>query len=309
MLAFTFPGQGSQKPQMGVPWRSHASWALVEEASDAAGRDIGALLCEADADELRDTRNAQLTTLVLSLVVEHAVEQEIGVRAAMFAGHSLGEYAALEAAGAIAFTDAVKLVVARSNAMHEAGHAFPGTMAAVLGLDDAEVEAACDSVADVWVANYNAPGQVVIAGSEAGVEAGSAAAKARGAKRVMGLHVAGAFHTPFMQPAEDRLDEAIGSTPMSDTERPVVSNVDATPHHLAADFAELLTHQLVSPVRWSQSLTTMQHEGATGFIEMGPGNVLTGLVKRTLDGAAATSVSSPDDMAALVDWIAAHAPD
>jgi [acyl-carrier-protein] S-malonyltransferase len=142
MLAFTFPGQGSQRPGMGLPWRAHESWELVDEASEIAGRDVAQLLCDAGADELRDTRNAQLTTFVSSLMVLDAVER-LGVEPSFCAGHSLGEYTALTATGALGFDDGVRLVVARAAAMHDAGNAQPGTMAAVLGLDDDQVEIAC----------------------------------------------------------------------------------------------------------------------------------------------------------------------
>ncbi|MFM8482038.1 MAG: ACP S-malonyltransferase, partial [Actinomycetota bacterium] len=165
MLAFTFPGQGSQRPGMGRPWVDHESWELVEEASDVSGRDVANLLLDADADEWKDTRNAQLTTFVSSLMVLDAVER-LGVEPSYCAGHSLGEYTALTATGALAFDDGVRLVVERADAMHEAGLANPGTMSAILGLDDELVEVACRRAdSDVWVANFNAPGQVVIAGS------------------------------------------------------------------------------------------------------------------------------------------------
>ena len=204
MLAFTFPGQGSQRPGMGRPWVDHESWELVEEASDVAGRDVAKLLLDADADELRDTRNAQLTTFVSSLMVLDAVER-LGIEPSFCAGHSLGEYTALTATGALGFDDGVRLVVARADAMHEAGLAQPGTMAAVLGLDDDQVDVACRRAdEDVWVANFNAPGQVVIAGSPEGVAAASGHAKELGAKRVMPLQVSGAFHTPFMTAARNR---------------------------------------------------------------------------------------------------------
>ncbi len=247
MLAFTFPGQGSQRPGMGLPWRNHESWELVDEASDIAGRDVGALLCDADADELKDTRNAQLTTFVSSLMVLDAVER-LGIAPSYCAGHSLGEYTALTATGALGFDDGIRLVGERGAAMHDAGLAQPGTMAAVLGLDDDQVDVACRRAdADVWVANFNAPGQVVIAGSPDGVEAATAHAKDLGAKKVMPLQVAGAFHTPFMTAARDRLRAALAEADPRDSDVPVVSNVDALPHVQAADWASLLSAQLSSP--------------------------------------------------------------
>ncbi len=209
MIAFTFPGQGSQKPGMGSAWLDHPSWELVEEAETAAGRDLRHLLLEADADELKATHNAQLVTFVTSLVILDAVER-LGVEPGVVAGHSLGEYAALVASGALAFDEGVRLVVARGEAMAEAAQANPGTMGAVIGLDDDKVELACSRIdEDVWVANYNAPGQVVVAGSAAGVAAAGAAAKELGAKKVLPMAVSGAFHTPYMAPARDRLRQAL----------------------------------------------------------------------------------------------------
>ncbi len=302
MLAFTFPGQGSQRPGMGRPWQDHESWELVDEASEVAGRDIAALLCDADADELKDTRNAQLTTYVSSLMVLDAV-QRIGIDASFCAGHSLGEYTALTATGALGFDDGIRLVSARAAAMHDAGLEQPGTMVAVLGLDDDQVVVACNLAdADVWVANYNAPGQVVIAGSPDGVDRASAQAKELGAKRVMALPVSGAFHTPFMASARERLRDAIAAADPRDTDVPVVSNVDAKPHDVGAEWASLLSAQLSSPVRWRQSLLTLVGEGVTDFAELGPGGVLSGMAKRTTD-ARTISIATPDDLDKLLEWL------
>ena len=305
MLAFMFPGQGSQRPGMGRPWVDHESWELVDEASDVAGRDVGQLLLDADADELKDTRNAQLTTFVSSLMVLDAVER-LGIEASFCAGHSLGEYTALAATGALGFEEGVALVTERAAAMHDAGNEHEGTMAAVLGLDDDQVAVACDLAdADVWVANFNAPGQVVIAGSVAGVEAAGAHAKDLGAKRVMSLQVSGAFHTSFMVPARDRLRDAIATADIRDAEIPVVSNVDAKPHDRGAEWISLLSAQLASPVRWKHCLQTMSSLGVTDFAELGPGGVLTGMAKRSVVGARTISVATPDDLAKLVGWIGA----
>ncbi len=308
MLAFTFPGQGSQRPGMGRPWVDHESWELVQEASDVAGRDVAALLLAADAEELRDTRNAQLTTFVSSLMVLDAVER-IGIEPSFCAGHSLGEYTALTATGALAFDDGVRLVVARAAAMHEAGLAQPGTMAAVLGLDDDQVDVACRRAdEDVWVANYNAPGQVVIAGSPAGVAAATSHAKELGAKKVMPLQVSGAFHTPFMTAARNRLREAIAEADPRDTEIPVVSNVDALPHHEGKEWASLLSAQLSSPVRWKHCLQELEDLGVTDFAELGPGGVLSGMAKRTLTGARTISVATPEELDKLLEWVREAAP-
>ena len=254
MLAFTFPGQGSQRPGMGRPWAGEESWELVGEASEIAERDLGRLLLEGDADELKDTRNAQLCTFVSSLVVLDAIERT-GLDAMFCAGHSLGEYTALVATGALSFDEGVQLVAERAEAMHAAGQDQPGTMSAVLGLDDDEVEIACRRAdSDVWVANFNAPGQVVIAGSPEGVASAAAHAKELGAKKVMPLPVSGAFHTPFMAPARDRLRKAIAEAKPRDTDVPVISNVDALAHDKGDDWASLLSAQLCSPVRWRQCL-------------------------------------------------------
>ena len=179
----------------------------------------------------------------------------------------------------------MRLVIERADAMHDAGAERPGTMAAVLGLDDDQVDVACRRAdADVWVANYNAPGQVVIAGSHEGVAAASVHAKELGAKKVMALPVSGAFHTPFMTAARDRLRAAIADADPRDTEVPVVSNVDALPHHEGKEWASLLSAQLSSPVRWKQGLLELADLGVTEFVELGPGGVLTGMAKRTVAG-------------------------
>ena len=307
MLAFTFPGQGSQRPGMGRPWADSPSWELVEEASEIAERDVSRLLLDADAEDLRDTRNAQLTTFVSSLVVLDAVER-VGIEPSFCAGHSLGEYTALAATGALGFDEGVVLVSERANAMHEAGMANPGTMAAVLGLDDDQVEVACNLAADdVWVANFNAPGQVVIAGSPDGVEAAGKHAKELGAKKVMPLPVSGAFHTNYMAAARERLREAIGAADIRDAEIPVVSNVDAAPHARGDQWGALLSAQLASPVRWKHCLLTLSSLGVTDFAELGPGGVLTGMAKRTIDGARTISVATPDDLDKFIGWVAGDA--
>ena len=293
---------------MGRPWTEHESWELVEEASDVSGRDVGRLLLDADADELKDTRNAQLTTFVSSLMVLDAVER-LGVEPSFCAGHSLGEYTALTATGALGFDDGVRLVVERAEAMHEAGQNNPGTMSAILGLDDELVEVACRRAdSDVWVANFNAPGQIVIAGSAEGVAKAVAIAKELGAKKAMALPVSGAFHTPFMTPARDRLREAIASANPRDTEVPVISNVDAIAHDHGDEWASLLSAQLSSPVRWKQCLLTLNDLGVTGFAELGPGGVLTGMAKRTLEGSRTISVSTPDELDKFIEWVNDAAP-
>lgn len=308
MLAFTFPGQGSQRPGMGRPWLDHESWELVGEASEIVGRDVGHLLLDADADELKDTRNAQLTTFVASLMVLDAVER-LGIEPGICAGHSLGEYTALAATGSLGFDDGLRLVTERASAMHDAGATAPGTMAAVLGLDDEDVEVACRRAdSEVWVANFNAPGQVVIAGSLDGVALATTHAKELGAKKVMGLPVSGAFHTPYMTAARDRLRDAIADAHLRDAEVPIVANVDARAHQEASEWVSLLSAQLSSPVRWKHSLLTMAQEGITAFIELGPGGVLTGMAKRTVENSRTISVATPEDLDHLLEWLGEFAP-
>jgi len=300
VLAFTFPGQGSQKPGMGVEWVDHESWELVEEASQACGRDVAQLLLNADAEELKQTRNSQLTTFVLSMVVLDAVERT-GVAPNLAAGHSLGEYSALCASGALSFEDAVRLVAERGEAMQIAADEQDGTMAAVLGLDDDLVVSACARVdGDVWVANYNAPGQVVIAGDPSAVEEAGEKAKELGAKRAMGLPVGGAFHTPFMAPARDRLRKALSEIEVRAPAIPIVANVDAAARQEAEEWPQLLASQLCSPVQWRQSLYALDELGCLTFVELGPGTVLTGMAKRTLKDINTMSVATPEDVDTLL---------
>jgi [acyl-carrier-protein] S-malonyltransferase len=303
-----FPGQGSQKPGMGAPWVDHESWELVSEASAVAGRDLARLLLDADAEELRQTRNAQLSTFVLSLVVLDAVER-VGVSPAFAAGHSLGEYTALTATGALSFDEGVRTVVARGDAMQEAAEDNPGTMAAILGLEDDDCDAACRMAdGNVWVANFNAPGQVVIAGSVDAVAIASAAAKDLGAKKVMPLPVGGAFHTPFMAPARDELRKAIDQATLRSPDVPVVANIDARVHEDPEEWARLLSAQLCSPVRWRQSVQRMAEGGVTRFIELGPGNVLTGTIKRIVPEARGISISTPDQLDLLLEALSGEQP-
>ena len=305
MIAFTFPGQGSQKPGIGTPWVEHPSWELVAEASEAAERDVAQLLLHADAEELRQTRNAQLSTFVASLVVLDAVER-LGVTPIAIAGHSLGEYTALVAAGVVSFEEGVRLVASRGDAMQAAADERAGTMAAVLGLDDDAVEVACAKVdGDVWVANYNAPGQVVIAGCPEAIERATAAAKELGAKKVMPIAVSGAFHTPFMAPARERVRKAIAEADLRDGDTPVFANVDAAAHTAADDWAGLLAAQLCSPVRWRQTLHAMAEAGCATFVELGPGRVLSGMAKRTIPDTKPLAVNTPDDLDLLLEDIAA----
>ena len=281
---------------MGVPWREHPAWSEVDTLSEATGRDVASLLLEADAETLRATRNAQLAAYALSLVVLRATRSGglCDVAVAAVAGHSLGEYTALVAADALDPEGGARLVAARADAMQLAADAAPGTMAAVLGLDPDLVAQACDGVDGAWPANDNAPGQVVIAGTAAGVEKAGEAAKALGAKRVMPLPVGGAFHSPLMGPAQVGLDSALGQAAFRPAGVDVIANVDAGVHR--AGWESLLSRQLVSPVRWRESLQTMAGLGITHFLELGPGTELSGMVKRTVDRSDRANVAAPQDL-------------
>ncbi|HET9059329.1 MAG TPA: ACP S-malonyltransferase, partial [Acidimicrobiales bacterium] len=274
MLVLTFPGQGSQRPGMGAPWQLHPSWRLVQELSEVVGRDISHLLTDADAQELKATRNAQLATFALSLVILDATRAAIELpdaatpvaataqgpyRVVAFAGHSLGEYTALVAAGALSPGQGAVLVSERGEAMQAAADANPGTMSAIIGLGPESVAEACASVEGAWVANDNSPGQVVIAGAHEGVAAASEAALRLGAKRAIPLQVGGAFHSPLMRPAQDRLDQAISAAQFETTASPVIANVDAGGH--TSGFAKLLSAQLCSGVRWRLSMATAAELG------------------------------------------------
>jgi [acyl-carrier-protein] S-malonyltransferase len=288
---------------MGRSWVEHPSWEVAGEASEIAGRDLTALLLDAPMEELTLTANAQLATFVTSLVVLDAVER-LGLTPGACAGHSLGEYTALVASGALSLADGTALVIERGAAMQEAADARPGTMAALIGIADDDAEAACQRAeSDVWVANYNAPGQVVIAGTQEGIDLATAHAKELGARKVLAIPVSGAFHTPMMLPARARLRDRLGGVTFHAPEVPVVANVDARVHTDAAEWPGLLSAQLCSPVRWRHSLETLGGRGATLIIELGPGGVLTGMVRRATPDVRGVSVAVPEDLDKLMDTL------
>ena len=301
MLALIFPGQGSQRPGMGAPWRGHPSWAVVDRLSEATGRDISYLLLEADAEGLRATRNAQLATYALSLVVLDAAGQRtvggLGAGAPRRRRPQPGRVHRARGRGRPRGRGRARLVQARGDAMQAAADANPGTMAAVLGLGRPEVVTACLATDGAWVANDNTPVQVVVSGTVTGVDQAGQAALERGAKRVVALQVGGAFHSPLMAPAQAPLDAAVGATPFGAAHCPVVANVDARAH--TGGFADLLSAQLCSPVRWRETLGALEEMGTRLFVELGPGTELSGMVRRTLPDAARANVAGPADLGTL----------
>jgi len=272
--------------------QSEAARALLQQANDILGFDLLKIMFEGSEDDLRRTDVTQPAVFV------HSVAQFVArpeVQPAMVAGHSLGEFSALVAAGVFTFAEALPLVARRAQAMQAACQEQPGTMAAVLGLADEAVEQSCQQVAaagDVVVAaNYNCPGQLVISGSLAGVTKACEVLKAAGAKRALPLPVGGAFHSPLMQSAQAALAEAIEKTTFRPAQCPVYQNVDAAPHRDPAEIKANLLAQLTAPVRWTQSVQAMFGDGATTFLECGPGKVLQGLVKKIEPAATAGSVA------------------
>jgi [acyl-carrier-protein] S-malonyltransferase len=297
MIAFLFPGQGSQAVGMGRAFyqESAAAKAVFEEANDALGEDLTRLIFEGPEAELGLTANTQPAILATS-VAAAAVAAERGLRPALAAGHSLGEYSALVVAGALAFRDAVRLVRRRGQFMQEAVPVGTGAMAALLGLDLAQAQAICAEAARgevVEVANINAPQQIVIAGHRTAVERAVALAAARGGRKSVLLPVSAPFHCALMAPAAARLREVLEPVPVADPRLPVVRNVDAGLTRAAAEVKPALVAQVASPVRWTEGVQRLHAEGATAFVEVGPGRVLTGLLRRIVDGARGLNVEDP----------------
>lgn len=283
MLAYIFPGQGAQYVGMGKELfadPSSGAQKLYDEAREVLGFSLSDVVFEGTEEQLKETKVTQPAVFVHSYLSALVYGQ--GRVPDMVAGHSLGEFTALAVSGALSFSDALSLVAKRAFAMQKACEANPSTMAAVLGLADDVVIAKCAEVKDevVVAANFNCPGQVVISGSFAGVEAAGALLKDAGAKRVLPLKVGGAFHSPLMTQAREELAAAIEKTPFSTPKCPIYQNVDAKPYSDPALIRENLVRQLNSPVLWTATVLNMLKDGATEFAEFGPGNVLQGLVKK-----------------------------
>lgn len=307
-VAYLFPGQGSQKVGMGRAWAElyPQARAVFEEADTALGEPLSRLCWEGPEADLQLTRNTQPAILTCSIAVLRALQADERVAAqppALLAGHSLGEYSAQVAAGALDFADAVRLVRRRGELMQAAVPVGVGAMAAVLGLAPdavAEVAAAASSPDEVCaVANYNSPEQTVIAGHRAAVERALALAKERGAKRALPLPVSAPFHSPLMAPARAGLEPFLNATTFQDPRPPVVCNVDAAEVTDGAAARQALIRQVDGPVRWVESVHAMAAAGVTLFLEIGPGAVLTGLSKRIEPNAKAMSISEPAALESL----------
>jgi [acyl-carrier-protein] S-malonyltransferase len=276
--------------------------ALFERADAVLGEPLSRLLFEGPERELTLTRNAQPALLVTSLAALVALESAGPIERAFVAGHSLGEWTALVAAGVLAFDDAVRLVRLRGDAMQEAVPSGEGGMAALMGLDAAAVDAVCAAAAEgqvVSAANHNGAGQIVIAGHTAAVARACDLARARGARRAVVLPVSAPFHCALMAPAAARVAVALADVPMQDPRVPVVTNVDAAPTTTAARARELLVAQITSPVRWEDGVKRLAAEGVTHAVELGSGAVLAGLVKRIAPGIRTSTISTPTDVQAF----------
>jgi [acyl-carrier-protein] S-malonyltransferase len=307
MTGLLCPGQGSQFVGMGRDLADAfpAAREAFEEADDALGFSLSRLCWEGPEEELTLTKNAQPAILVHSIAVWRVLQAEKPLSVALGAGHSLGEFSAYTAAGTFDLADAVRCVRRRGELMFESGSARPGTMAAVLGLDDAAAENACREASAegggvVIPANYNSPGQLVISGDVGAVEKASELLKQAGAKRVVTLNVSGAFHSPLMEVAVDGLRETLDGFSLRDPAFPVISNVTTEPVADAGTARELLLRQLTSPVRWSTSVQRMRQDGIASFVEIGPGSVLTGLLKRIDRGATGRSLGTAAEVTAYL---------
>lgn len=289
MKAYVFPGQGAQFSGMGKDLyeNSPKAKALFDQANEILGFGITDIMFEGTADELKETKVTQPAVFIHS-VISALVADEFTPD--MVAGHSLGEFSALVASGAMTFEDGLRLVYKRALAMQKACEVNPSTMAAILGLSDEQVESLCEGIEGVVAANYNCPGQLVISGSKEGIEAACVAAKEAGAKRALPLPVGGGFHSPMMEPARVELAAAIEATTFSTPVCPIYQNVTAQPTTDVAVIKENLIAQLTAPVKWTQIVEHMVADGATDFIECGPGKVLQGLVKKIYRAAQVAAV-------------------
>jgi [acyl-carrier-protein] S-malonyltransferase len=289
---------------MGAPWRAQPAWGVVERAEAAVGEPFSDLLLEADEPRLARTREAQLAVMLVSLMAWEAVRDQLDEVVAV-AGHSLGQVTALVAAGALSLEDGVRLAARRADLTQQAADQTGGRMAALVGATLEQAEEACrpadGAEAAAWVANDNAPGQVVLGGTAGGLEAAGERARELGVRRVVPLNVGGAFHTPLMAEARAGFEPVLAGTPFAAPEWPVVSNVDARPYDDGEGWRTRLAEHLVRPVRWRETMESLVDLGAESFLEVGPGSVLGGLARRTVPGREVRGVAVPDDVPPLME--------
>jgi [acyl-carrier-protein] S-malonyltransferase len=304
LVAFCFPGQGSLQVGMGrdVAEAVPEAMDVFERSSIAAGLDLQRLCFEATEEELVETELQQPALVATSLAVLAAIRAR-GIKPDFVVGHSVGEFAALAAAGALKVEEAVGLVRERGLAMAEAARKNPGSMAAILGLDDEVVERICRRILNVWPANYNCPGQIVVSGENPAVDEACATAEEEGARRAVRLRVSGAFHSPLVARAADRFRPALDRVKFAEPTAPFMSTVTARIES-AKRMGPLLVEQLTAPVRFTQAAQALVKEGAHTFVEVGPGNVLGGLVKRIDRSVKTVSVSTPEEIDKLEETLA-----
>jgi [acyl-carrier-protein] S-malonyltransferase len=304
LVAFCFPGQGSLEVGMGreIATAVPEAMEVFERGSQAAGLDLVRLCFEAPEDELVQTDVQQPALVATSLAVLAAIRAR-GIKPDFVVGHSVGEFAALAAAGAMKFEEAIGLVRERGLAMAEAARTNPGSMAAILGLDDEVVERICRRILNVWPANYNCPGQIVVSGENPAVDEACEAAEQEGARRAVKLRVSGAFHSPLVARAAERLRPALEKVKFAEPTAPFMSTVTAR-IETAKRVGPLLVEQLTAPVRFTHAAQALIREGVHTFVEVGPGNVLSGLVKRIDRNAKTISVSTPESLDKLEETLA-----
>jgi len=306
-VAFVFPGQGSQDVGMGKAF--YDEYPSVKEAFHKADGlldvPLSEYMLEGPQETLTKTENAQPALLLASSVVTHLLQQE-GVKPDMVAGHSLGEYSALVAAGSLSMEDALQLVQTRGKLMEEAVPSGEGAMAAVLGLDAETIDSVASEIRDegevVDVANYNCPGQIVISGSKEGVDKACERLKEKGAKRAMPLNVSGPFHSRLMKPASEKFQDALDEISIRDAEVPVYANVTAEPIKDQTRIFELLVQQLYSPVRFEETIENMMDEDIDAFVEVGNGKVLSGLIRKVNRRMKTFTIQDPESLEQFLEW-------